>query len=150
MIRIGSIALVILLAVPGVAAQSSLPVGEMGDVATGRALYGQYCASCHGKQAEGAVDWQRPDANGELPAPPHDSTGHTWRHTDAELAKMIAEGWRDPFNRTERLTMPAFQTTLTPEEIAAVVAYLKTLWTDDQRQFQAEKNQESLPPPNQN
>lgn len=55
---------------------------------------------------------------------------------------MIAKGWRDPFNRTQRLTMPAFGAILSDAEIAAVIAYLKTLWTDEQRAFQARRNAE--------
>lgn len=147
MIRPCSAALVVLLAVPGMgAAQSSSLSGATGEVEMGRAVYDQFCASCHGKQAEGTAEWQRPDAKGELPAPPHNSTGHTWRHSDTELAEMIAQGWRDPFNKTDRLTMPAFEAVLKPNEISAVIAYLKTLWTSEQRQFQAEKTQE--PPSN--
>jgi len=43
------------------------------------------------------------------------------------------EGWRDPFNRTERLTMPAFGGTLSPREIGVVIDYLKTMWTPKQQ-----------------
>lgn len=116
------------------------------DIELGRSVYTQNCASCHGKDAEGAPVWQRPNELGELPAPPHDSDGHTWRHSDAELYEMIAKGWRDPFNRSAGLTMPAFEAQLMPEQIDAVVAYLKTLWTPEQQQFQRDKNEESLPP----
>lgn len=58
------------------------------------------------------------------------------------LYRMISEGWRDPFNKTERLTMPPFKDILTPHEIEAVIAYLKTLWTAEQRQFQREESQD--------
>ena len=121
---------------------SALPALAEVDVriASGESVYRQYCASCHGAKAEGAPNWKRPDENGELPSPPHDASGHTWRHSDTELVEMIAKGWRDPFNKTERLTMPPFDEQLTPREIEDVIAYLKTLWTDEQRQFQAEEN----------
>jgi len=46
-------------------------------VRSGRAVYEQHCASCHGAMAEGAPNWQVRDANGELPAPPHNAEGHT-------------------------------------------------------------------------
>lgn len=111
----------------------------------GQQVYRQSCASCHGENAEGAAGWQQADRNGELPAPPHNRDGHTWRHADGDLYEMIAKGWRDPFNTTNRLTMPAFEQTLPPEAIDAVIAYLKTLWTPEQRQFQLEKTQEALP-----
>lgn len=111
-------------------------------VALGRQVYEQNCASCHGAQGEDVPDWQVPNAAGELPPPPHGSTGHTWKHSDAMLYQIISQGWRDPFNETERLTMPAFRGVLSPREIQAVVAYLRTLWTPEQRQFQWEESQD--------
>ncbi|HJU11308.1 MAG TPA: cytochrome c [Candidatus Binataceae bacterium] len=110
-------------------------------VKDGHALYGQYCASCHGANAEGAPNWQQRDQQGELPAPPHNAEGHTWRHSDAELYQMVSKGLRDPFNKTTRLTMPPFGDVLSHDQIVAVVTYLKTLWTADERQFQAEESQ---------
>ncbi|MGH7476991.1 MAG: c-type cytochrome, partial [Longimicrobiales bacterium] len=105
-------------------------------VARGARIYAEQCAVCHGPRGEVAENWQEPNAQGELPPPPHDSTGHTWRHSDAMLYRMVAEGWRDPFNRTERLTMPPFEAVLSREEIVAVITYLKTLWTAEQRRQQ--------------
>jgi mono/diheme cytochrome c family protein len=109
---------------------------------SGRAVYDQYCASCHGADAQGAPNWQEPDEHGELPAPPHDAEGHTWRHSDAELYSMVSKGLRDPFNKTKRLTMPAFGDALSPQQIRAVIAYLKTLWTPEQRSFQSEESRD--------
>lgn len=111
-------------------------------VALGRQVYGQYCASCHGAEGEAQPNWQTPNELGELPAPPHDSTGHTWKHSDAMLYHIVLQGWRDPFNTTERLTMPAFRGMLSPREIQAVIIYLKTLWTDEQRRFQWEESRD--------
>ena len=106
----------------------------------GRAIYQQACASCHGDSGGGAAQWQEVDANGELPAPPHDSSGHTWKHSDSMLYRLVQQGWRDPFNKTRRLTMPAFQGQLSRQETMAVIDYLKTLWTPEQRRFQAEES----------
>ncbi|TFH86267.1 cytochrome c [Billgrantia azerbaijanica] len=103
----------------------------------GESIYRQYCASCHGLEGEGMPNWERQNAQGELPAPPHGPEGHTWKHSDAMLYRIVAEGWRDPWNKTERLTMPAFKDILSPDEIRAVVNYLKTLWTPEQRRHQA-------------
>jgi mono/diheme cytochrome c family protein len=108
----------------------------------GHALYEQYCASCHGANAEGAPNWQERDKNGELPAPPHNAEGHTWRHSDADLYMMVRKGWRDPFNKTKRLTMPAFQDVLTPEQTRAVITYLKSVWTPEEREFQLEESKD--------
>ncbi|MDF0749714.1 cytochrome c [Marinobacter sp. 71-i] len=133
-----------LLIVPVLAGASDGPVSADNappEVHQGRQVYEQYCAACHGWQGEGADDWKKPNEKGEMPAPPHDDTGHTWRHSDAMLFKMIAEGWRHPFNKSDRLTMPAFGESLTNQEIGAVIEYLKSLWTDEQREYQAKESQ---------
>lgn len=75
-----------------------------------------------------------------MPAPPHDASGHTWKHSDATLYRTVQQGWRDPFNKTQRLTMPAFQGQLSREDTLAVIDYLKTLWKPEQRRFQAEES----------
>lgn len=111
-------------------------------VTLGREVYRQQCASCHGTRGEGASGWETPDELGELPPPPHDTAGHTWKHSDAMLYRIVRNGWRDPFNRTERLTMPAFGNILSPREIRAVITYLKALWTPEQRQFQWEESRD--------
>lgn len=113
---------------------------EMDPAEQGQMIYSQNCASCHGLNGEGQPNWKRPDKQGELPAPPHDQTGHTWRHSDDMLFKMIQDGWRDPFNKTSRLTMPAFREVLSPEEIRVVIAYLKSFWTSEQIEFQELEN----------
>ncbi|MDN3519066.1 c-type cytochrome [Aquisalimonas lutea] len=111
-------------------------------VERGQEIYQESCASCHGANGEGAANWQERNSLGELPAPPHDEDGHTWKHSDALLYRMVRDGWRHPFNETDRLTMPSFEAVLSPQEIRAVIMYLKTLWTPEQRQFQWEETQE--------
>ena len=61
-------------------------------VALGAAVYEEHCASCHGRHLEGEPDWRRRRADGTLPAPPHDTTGHTWHHPDEHLFRMTREG----------------------------------------------------------
>ena len=116
-------------------------------VKAGRTVYQRACASCHGARGEGAPNWEKPDAQGEMPAPPHDRQGHTWRHSDAMLYGIIRHGWRDEFNKTERLTMPAFEGQLSPKQTVAVLTYLKTLWRHDQRRFQWEESRRQPFPP---
>ncbi|WP_455153204.1 c-type cytochrome [Cupriavidus basilensis] len=60
------------------------------------------------------------------------------------LYRLVKHGWRDPYNKTQHLTMPAFGQTLSPREIRDVLDYLKTMWTPEQRRFQQE---ESKPAP---
>ena len=129
-----------------VRAADEAPALDSERVESGRAIYGQHCASCHGANAQGAPGWQERDEHGELPAPPHNTEGHTWRHSDAMLYEMVSKGWRDPFNKTKRLTMPAFSEALSPEQIRAVILYLKTLWTSAQRDFQSEESRNQPSP----
>jgi len=127
-------------------ANGETPVPDVDSINSGRAIYEQHCASCHGANAEGAPNWQERDALGELPAPPHNAEGHTWRHSDAALYEMVSKGWRDPFNKSKRMTMPAFSDALTPEQIRAVISYLRTLWTPEQRQFQSDETRDHPAP----
>ncbi len=116
-------------------------------IASGQAIYAANCASCHGSHGEAAPGWDRPDAAGEMPPPPHDRDGHTWKHSDAMLYRIVSNGWRDPYNKTHRLTMPAFVGALSPSEIRDVVIYLKTLWTAEQQKFQLEESEHAPFPP---
>jgi len=117
-----------------------LPMLDPDQVARGQQVYLQRCASCHGPHAEGAPNWQQPDPHGNLPPPPHDDSGHTWRHGDAELAGVIRKGLRDPFNKTLELTMPPFGDQLSDDDVAAVIAYFKSLWSPEHRRFQDEQS----------
>ena len=116
-------------------------------VASGQRVYAMRCTACHGAKGEARPDWDRPDASGEMPAPPHDRDGHTWKHSDAMLYRIVSNGWRDPYNKTQRLTMPAFGQSLSPGEMRDVIAYLKTLWTPEQRSFQLEESEHAPFPP---
>ena len=118
----------------------SLPALDLERVARGRELYLQACARCHGQNAEGAAHWQQLDARGDMPAPPHNDGGHTWRHSDAQLVDVIRNGLRDPFNKTPELTMPPFKGQLTDAQIANVIVYFKSLWSTEHRAYQEEQN----------
>jgi mono/diheme cytochrome c family protein len=118
----------------------SLPALDAALVTRGREVYLQNCAACHGANAQGAANWQRPDARGDLPPPPHDDSGHTWRHGDAELTGIIRTGMRDVFNKTSELTMPPFKDRLSDADIAAVITYFKSLWSPEHRRYQEAQN----------
>jgi mono/diheme cytochrome c family protein len=79
-----------------------------------------------------------------MPAPPHNDSGHTWRHSDAQLAEIIRDGLRDPFNKTPELTMPTFGGKLTDAQIRNVIVYFKSLWSPEHRAYQEAQNH--LPP----
>jgi len=120
---------------------TALPRLDPAQVARGRQVYVQYCATCHGANAEGALNWQSPDTRGNLPAPPHDDTGHTWRHSDAQLREIIRNGLRDPFNKTPELTMPPFtRDRVSDRDLEAVLVYFKSLWSTEHWIYQVEQN----------
>jgi mono/diheme cytochrome c family protein len=100
-------------------------------VALGKAAYQDQCAVCHGATGEGQPNWKTPDANGNLPAPPHNAAGHTWHHPDSLLLEIIADGGSRPGSG-----MPAFKDVLSAEERVAVLAYIKTFWGEDEFSFQ--------------
>ena len=102
---------------------TSEPVADAQVLATGEALYMQYCAACHGVNLEGQPDWQGPNADGVFPAPPHTRDGHTWHHPDSQLLQIIAEG-----GTTLNSAMPAFGDRLNQDEMEAILAYIKSFW----------------------
>lgn len=103
----------------------------------GRRVYAENCASCHGPNGEGGNPSAplSTNADGKFPAPPHDRMGHTWHHPDDQLKKIIINGSSYDDFVSE---MPAFTDRLSEAEIDAVLAYIKTWWDEDQREFQAE------------
>jgi mono/diheme cytochrome c family protein len=99
-------------------------------LARGDELYDADCATCHGGATGGDI--------ADIP-PRHNAEGHTWHHPDCELIEIIGNGMpRRPALPDDAPTMPAFRDRLSDEEIRAVLAHIKTWWTDEQRRFQAQ------------
>ena len=96
-------------------------------VALGEQVYREHCAACHGTELEGQPNWQTPRADGRLPAPPHDETGHTWHHADEVLFRITKDGVSAVAPGYES-DMPAYADVLTDEEIWAVLAFIKSRW----------------------
>ncbi len=111
-----------------------------GEVARGHRVYAANCASCHGIHLEGQAHWWEPGADGMLPAPPHDPTGHTWQHSDAELQELIAHSVASFAPEGYRSAMPAYAGTLSPQQIDAVIVYIKSTWPAGIRAYQAAQN----------
>lgn len=114
-------------------ANALLRPGDQSLVALGANLYAENCASCHGANLEGQVeDWRSPGPDGLMPAPPHDETGHTWHHPDEILFKITKLGIVKAANLTGyKSAMPAYEGTLTDEEIIAVLSFIKSTWPDE-------------------
>lgn len=107
-------------------------------VQRGRAVYQAYCAQCHGANAEGQPNWRQQNADTTYPPPPHDSTGHTWHHSDGLLYRIVRDGGKFYEDPGFKSAMPALGDRLSPEEIRAVISYLKSLWGSKERSFQAQ------------
>ena len=110
-------------------ASVKLKPNEPAVVALGEQVYAQNCASCHGVALEGQANWQKRDADGYLPAPPHDETGHTWHHPDSYLFLMTKYGIEEMIGKPYPNNMPAYEDKLTDEEILAVLSYIKSTWS---------------------
>ena len=104
-------------------------------VALGRAVYDDHCAMCHGANLEGQPNWKERKSNGRLPAPPHDVTGHTWHHPDQQLMLITKKGLSAVVPGYES-DMPAFESVLTDEQIAAVLAFIESHWPEEIRERQ--------------
>ena len=98
-------------------------------VDVGKATYAENCASCHGVVLEGQANWRQRDAEGYLPAPPHDERGHTWHHPDSYLFLMTKYGIEEMIGKSYPNNMPVFEDKLTDDEIIAALSYIKSTWS---------------------
>jgi mono/diheme cytochrome c family protein len=96
--------------------------------ARGEVLYAKHCAACHGGNLEGQPDWQSRNAQGRLPAPPHDEHGHTWHHDDQILFEVTKYGLARHAPPGYQSDMPAFEGTLSDRDIVDVLAFIKSRW----------------------
>ncbi len=112
-------------------------------IALGRGLYDENCASCHGANLQGQPDWKIPLENGRYPAPPHDATGHTWHHADALLEQIIRDGSAAVVGNGYESDMPGFGDILSDDQIAAVLAYIKSTWPERERTIQTRVTEDS-------
>lgn len=103
-------------------------------VSRGASLYQANCTGCHGGAGVGSLMDRPPRLN---------ANGHAWQHGDCELLEVIRAGITPSFTSFHEgspppaLTMPAWVGRLTDDDIRDVIAYVKTMWTDDQRVSQA-------------
>jgi mono/diheme cytochrome c family protein len=107
------------------------------ELALGAKVYAEACASCHGAELEGQPDWQSRLPSGRMPAPPHDASGHTWHHADTILFRLVKEGVAAVVGGGYESDMPGFGSTLSDEEIRAVLAFIKSTWPERRRAYQA-------------
>lgn len=116
------------------------PSVDQGRIVLGKSVYEANCAACHGANLQGQANWRERLANGRLPAPPHDKTGHTWHHPDRLLIDMVKNGLVPGRTapRGYESDMPAYAGILSDKEIVAVIAYIKSTWPPEVLQAQKE------------
>lgn len=106
-------------------------------IENGARLYAAHCAQCHGRDLEGAPDWRARRADGRLPAPPHDVSGHTWHHPDSVLFEITKHGMVPPYAPEDyQSDMPAYEGILGDDEIRDVLDYIKSRWPRREREYQ--------------
>ncbi|MFD1342769.1 c-type cytochrome [Litorisediminicola beolgyonensis] len=128
---VSTLALAVTLAAPERArAEALFPYTEPERVAAGEALYAEHCAACHGADLEGQPNWMEQDAEGYLPAPPHDETGHTWHHPDRLLFDIVSQGTEALVGGEYRSRMAGYGDVLTEQEIIDVMAFIKSTWSE--------------------
>ena len=75
----------------------------------------------------------------------HGQSGHTWIHPDCALIRTISQGANSGLYPT---SMPAFDRTLTQDQIVSIIAYLETWWTPEQRLFRKARSMQEPVCPN--
>ena len=109
-------------------------------VASGERVYQEHCASCHGTNLEGELNWRTPLEDGSLRAPPHDETGHTWHHPDEMLFQITKHGGQSVAPADFKSNMPAFADSLSDRDISGVLAFIKSRWPQEIQNRQAAMN----------
>ena len=128
LVAVGAVAGISALTTGASAPGQLLAYDDAAVIAFGQTVYAENCAACHGADLEGEPDWRTPDADGFLPAPPHDPTGHTWHHPDAQLMQIVTLGTAAVVGQGYQSRMPGFGDVLSAAEIAATLAYIKSTW----------------------
>ena len=104
---------------------------DMAQVEEGRDVYMRHCAKCHGADLGGEPNWQTRKPSGELPAPPHDASGHTWHHSDEQLFALIKHGMARFAPPGYKTAMPSYVGILSDSDIRAVLSYIESTWPPD-------------------
>ena len=143
---IGAVVLVVAISnlAPKPASAGLLKPDDVQVTALGRQVYATHCAACHGAKLEGQPDWRQRDAQGRLPAPPHDASGHTWHHPDDTLVRITKFGVAKAANLASyESSMPAYEGVLSDAEIVAALSWIKAQWPISIRAKHDEMNRSS-------
>lgn len=102
-------------------------------VKDGQGLYEHHCAQCHGADLGGVPGWRTPLEDGSHLAPPLGISSEIWQKTEPELSQTIREGR----NLDKPIHMPAFEGTLSDEEIYSILQYIYSKWSINQKNYYA-------------
>jgi mono/diheme cytochrome c family protein len=125
---IGRSVIHILLAflITGIAEAETGKKPDWKSVVRGKQLYNSYCIACHKRDGIGEpkVPWsiRRRDL---VEAMPLNETSHAWHHGDEQLVEIVLDG--TPRSRTR---MPVWRNSLSEQDAADLVAYIKSLWSE--------------------
>ena len=115
------------VAIPGASQAAPGGSGEP-DPAVGEALVGQAtpaCTSCHGADLAGQDPF--PSLTGVAEGPVSENLQELGQTHPDNWAELWIDGTTPETEGIDRMGMPAFGDQFSPEQIASIVAYLKTL-----------------------
>ncbi|MFY0616515.1 c-type cytochrome [Shimia sp.] len=127
------------------AADISLPYSRAENTTRGALIYAENCADCHGANLEGEANWRQMGADGRMPAPPHNQSGHTWHHPDTLLFAITKYGSETVVGQGYESNMPGFEGNLSDQDIVDVLAFIKSTWPEDVIQRHDQINAQSRP-----
>jgi mono/diheme cytochrome c family protein len=114
-------------------------------VSLGGSLYIANCAFCHGDNLEGKPGWDGHYPSGRRPALPLNGETEITRLSDQDIMDVTKYGGQ-PFSPADyENDMPGFEMQLSDADIWAIVAFIKSRWSDEaierQRQTQEQLSQ---------
>lgn len=118
----------------GTSEGGQIPYQDVAAVQAGKQIYQAQCVACHGADLQGQANWRTRNANGRLPAPPHNKEGHTWHHSDEMLIGMVTNGIEEYAPAGYQSDMPAYNSILEKQQILSVLAYIKSTWPEEIQQ----------------
>ena len=95
-------------------------------VMQGAKLFQQNCATCHGKQGEGAPSWRTPGPDGKFRPPPLNGGGHMWHHPLPDLLSIMRDG-----TAAQGGSMPPWRDKLSEQQMIDIIAWLQSKWPQE-------------------
>ena len=109
--------------------QTVLKTSHLDLVALGQSMYSENCVSWYCANLESQPNWQPPNLDGQLSAPPHDATSHTWHHNEDTMFRLLKYGTGAPVGHpNHEFNIPMCGRVLINSEIIAVLNLIKSIW----------------------